>query len=95
MRNKRIYEVGQFEDWVVDTMLCKLLEPKEVKLFKGMNMTFNDLKLFGVGEEEKSSLIYEWTIYKRKGVGDNWGTYKSQQYIDEVRKVVRKYGKRP
>ena len=95
MRRYKKYEVGQFEYWVVDTMLDKLLGPKAVKLFKEMNMTFNDLKLFGVGEEEKSSLIYEWTIYKRKGVGDNWGTYKSQQYIDEVRKVARLYGKRP
>ena len=78
MRN----EAGDFKTWVIDNKLDKLLKPKEVKIFKERNMGYNDLKLFGLTEEFTDLLLYDWTIAKRKGVGDNWGTHKSKQYIE-------------
>ncbi len=79
MRN----EVGDFEKWVVKNKLGKLLKPKDIKIFKEHNMRYNDLKLFGLSEEVTDLLLWDWTIAKRKGVGDNWGTHKSKQCIDK------------
>ena len=79
MRN----EVGDFEKWVVKNKLGKLLKPKDIKIFKEHNMGYNDLKLFGLTKEVTDLLLYDWTIAKRKGVGDNWGTHKSKQCIDK------------
>ena len=75
---------GLFEEWVIDNKLDKLLKPKEIKIFKEHNMGYNDLKLFGLTEIHTDLLLYDWTIAKRKGVGDNWGTHKSKQYINSV-----------
>jgi len=73
----------EFEEWVVNNKLDTLLKPKEIKIFKEQNMHYKDLKLFGVGTEVSDLLLYDWTIAKRKGVGDNWGTHKSKEYIDK------------
>ncbi len=72
---------GEFEDWVVENKLDGLLQPKEVKIFKEHNLGYKDLKLFGLTKRVTELLLYDWTIYRRKGVGDNWGTHKSKQYI--------------
>ena len=64
MRN----EVWDFKTWVIDNKLDKLLEPKEVKIFKERNMGYNDLKLFGLSEEVTDLLLYDFTIEKRKSL---------------------------
>ena len=71
----------EFEQWVVNNKLDNLLKPKEVKIFKEHNLGYKDLKLFGLTKRITELLLYDWTIYRRKGVGDNWGTHKSKQYI--------------
>ena len=78
MRN----EVDDFKTWVIDNKLDKLLNPKEVKIFKERNMGYNDLKLFGLSEEVTDLLLYDWTIAKRQG-GRLYeeGIRKSKQYI--------------
>ncbi len=74
---------GEFEDWVVENKLDGLLQPKEVKIFKEHNLGYKDLKLFGLTKRVTELLLYDWTIYRRRGVGDNWGTHKSKQYINK------------
>ena len=74
---------GEFEDWVVENKLDVLLQPKEVKIFKEHNLGYKDLKLFGLTKRVTELLLYDWTIYRRRGVGDNWGTHKSKQYINK------------
>ena len=73
MRN----EVGDFKTWVIDNKLDKLLEPKEMKIFKERNMGYNDLKLFGLSEIHTDLLLYDWTIAKRKGAEGNWEKFVS------------------
>lgn len=73
----------EFEEWVVKNKLDRLLDQRDAKIFKEHNMGYKDLKLFGVGTEVADLLLYDWTIAKRQGVGDNWGTYKSKQCIDK------------
>jgi hypothetical protein len=73
----------EFEQWVVNNKLDTLLKPKEVKIFKEHNLGYKDLKLFGLTKRITELLLYDWTIYRRKGVGDNWGTHKSKECIDK------------
>lgn len=58
-----------FEKWLVEDNLNKLLEPKDIKIFREHNMGYSDLKLFGVSEEISQLLLYDWAISKRNGVG--------------------------
>ena len=78
MRN----EAGDFKTWVINNKLNKLLKPKEIKIFKERNMSFYDLKLFGLTEEVTDLLLCEWTISKRKDVIFTGGTHKIKQYIE-------------
>ena len=50
--------------------LDKLLDQRDIKIFKEHNMSYKDLKLFGVGTEISDLLLYDWTIAKRQGVGE-------------------------
>ncbi len=58
---------GEFEDWVVENKLDVLLQPKEVKIFKEHNLGYKDLKLFGLTKRVTELLLYDWTIYRRRG----------------------------
>ena len=53
MREEGIWE---FHRWVENTQLEKLLDKKGIVLFKENNMSFEDLKLFGV--TEKADLLF-------------------------------------
>ena len=74
----------EFEEWVVKNKLDKLLDQRDIKIFKEHNMSYKDLKLFGVGTEISDLLLYDWTIAKRQEeVVRGVKSFESKQYIDK------------